>query len=89
MTERTIQIGGRRYQVETVLGARDQDRKIYRLTSVRKKVYVTVRNRTNPNLMFLILEGTPDSGILEGIWLSDESGTLQLAEVVFLGRKTS
>jgi hypothetical protein len=78
----TITLGGRLYEVETLPpGQLDEGRPVYRLTGKRGATYHTVRNRPNPDLMFLIVEGAR-FGVLRNVWLTDKGGELRAASVV-------
>ena len=77
----TIQINGRDYLVEPLPPyQQDEGRPVYRLHGAKGATYYTIRNRPNPDLMFLIREGGTACGALRNVWLSDKGGTLRQVE---------
>lgn len=73
-----MKIKGREYTV-TVLPSNqlDEGRPIYMITGQRGAIYHTVRNRPNPDLMFLISE--KGRCVMNNVWLTDRNGTLEEA----------
>ena len=70
-------IRGREY---TVLPTKDMDesRCVYWLTGKRGARYFTVRNRPNPDLMFIVPEKFIKSNVLDRVWLTDVTGELKV-----------
>ena len=50
----------------------------YTLTGKRGASYFTMRNANQPHLMFIITSGKMRSGVMEGVWLTDEGGELRV-----------
>jgi len=73
----TIIINNREYAVEKLPGegTEEDSRPYYRLTGKRGAVYCTLRNKPNPDMMFLMREGR--MMLMKGVWLSDAGGTLR------------
>lgn len=75
-----ITINGRQYAVELRPSTeRDEGRPVYRITGARGAVYWTVRNRPNPDMMFLIRHGKFGPGAMSQVWLTDKDGQLRQA----------
>jgi hypothetical protein len=73
-----IKLNGREYKVDVLDGKLDEGRPVYKLTGKRGAEYLTVRNRPNPDLMFVIAErGGFSAGGLRNVWLSDLDGALK------------
>ena len=72
----TITIDGREYLVEPLVRP-GEDRPVYRLHGARGATYYTIRNRPNPDIMFLIREDVMSGGALRNAWLSDKDGVLR------------
>jgi hypothetical protein len=78
-----ITIKGRTYTVERKAAKNSEDESHYILVGSRGARYYTMRNKVTPDLMFIVREGAFNSartigGGLEGVWLSDKSGTLRV-----------
>jgi hypothetical protein len=74
-----IVIRGREYQVEKTPpeGPLDEGKPIYVLTGKSGKKWYTLRNKPNPQMMFLI----PEAGFsktMDRVWLTDRNGTLEV-----------
>lgn len=79
MTNATIQINGRDFQVAEEGIARD-GRKQYVLAGKRGARYGTMRNAHNPDIMFLIdLRGFGIPAGFVGVFLTDRNGHLEVA----------
>ena len=78
-----IAIRGKEFQVET--GNNDRNGQIsYTLTGKRGAKYGTMRNRAQPNFMFIInLRGFGMAPGYDGVWLTDANGQLEIAEVTW------
>lgn len=79
----TLKIGRSEYRIEKRDPTEAEkkvngDRPVYALRGKRGAVYVTMRNRRNPNHMFLI-NGRSFGVALDGTWLTDEGGQLRVA----------
>ncbi len=77
----TVRIFGRDYAVSIRQGKHPLDQGVvYLLTGKRGAKYATVRNKHHPDKMFLVHSergfGIPAG--FEGVWLSDQSGTLEV-----------
>lgn len=74
-------LGKRSYSVEVVHTDADQGLPIYTLTGKRGACYVTMRNVHDPHMMVVYnsrnIHGT--CGALEGVWLTDRNGHLEIA----------
>ena len=71
-----MKIRGREYKVAVLPPDQlDEGRPVYMITGQRGAVYYTVRNRPNPDLMFLM--SAAGKCMLKNVWLTDRSGTLE------------
>lgn len=74
----SVTINGGEYAVGLRPGPeRDEGRPAYRITGARGAAYRTVRNRHNPEIMFLLREGKFGPGAMYGVWLTDRGGELR------------
>lgn len=72
----SIKIRGREYQVSAQPCA--DERVVYYITGKRGHVWYTLRNQNYPYMLFLVPQkGT--SKTMSGVWLSDASGVLEVA----------
>lgn len=79
----TLKIGRSEYRVEKREPTESRiklegNRPVYALRGKRGAVYLTMRNRRNPDLMFLV-NGRSFGVALDGTWLTDEGGQLRVA----------
>lgn len=72
-----ITIRGREYQVSSERCR--EDGYVYFITGKRGSKWFTMRNKPNPKLLFLVPEKSM-SNTMDGVWLTDESGTLEVAQ---------
>ena len=75
-TTKTIVIRGREYSVTTQ--TTKYDARQYILTGKRGATYGTMRNKNNPDMMFLFSGGRSRLCSLGEVWLTDKGGELQL-----------
>ena len=80
---KVITVSGRQYVVEAGDPKRDTDegRPVYILVGARGARYATMRNRSNPGVMFLVHAGRSFGvvrlGSADTTWLTDEGGELR------------
>lgn len=72
----TVTINGREYLFETLPGKLDQGKAVYRLLGKRGASYYTMRNRVNPDLMFLVNEAGFTKSAPKA-WLTDKDNVLR------------
>lgn len=73
-----LTINGREFEV-TVSTMLDPDRRrAYELRGKRGASYYTMRNVPNPDLMFVVNVTFTKSTGLEGVWLTDKNGVLEV-----------
>lgn len=80
----TVAVGRREFTVERRVPTEERrrlegDRPHYVLRGKRGACYLTMRNRRNPDLMFLVHGGARFGVALDGVWLTDKNGQLELA----------
>lgn len=75
-----LKIGRREFVVEKFAATHDLYAPFkYHLKGPRGAYYGTMRNANNVNLMFVInLRGFGISSTLDGVWLTDKNGTLEV-----------